>query len=691
MAAGRIIVPNIMPALDINADPVPGAKLYFYLNETTTLTTVYTTSALSVAHANPVVADASGVFPSIFADTALAFSIALTDADGAPIVGLRNRDNVTATTFYGDDVVAECEAAATAAAASAADAAATLAGAVLRYNAKSEIAAATISGNVRVAQTRFYAPNYAAPATMVGGATYVRTSYATITAGSYPAASYVRSVDRLMPDGSTDATNGGYWLLQDEVVTPQKFGAVGNASADDYAAIVAAEAYCAIGGQPLTWPPGVYRCDTGITKAGNVDWLGSGRLTTTIDYRGSGVCINALGTDPARIVCTIAKIGLDGTNAAADAIGVLAGWNMRSTLLDNVRIYKMGKYGIQFDDQNWIVTLRDVLIDSCGWLTTNGSGMYKAGDSTAAGEWNDMTFIGVNIENCGRSGDSTAGGMLILSDSANRGLKMIACDIEGNRGTSQVYITNMADVLFDGIYMETTAGVGESAVRAITLGGCHATFDGGYIRGADSGVNLFGVHISTGAGSFPCRAAFNNTVISGYGTTIAASSGATVYTSQLGQDRIFANLDATPAQWFGDYSPRISARKSTAQTVPTGVFTKVVFDVERYDLTGALASSTFTPGTVGTYDIKAYVTWAAAVASDGLIIAIYLNGSAYRQRTVPAIGTGAQSIPLTADVDISAATDTIEVYVRQTSGVDQDISASPEQTFFSASLIGRKS
>lgn len=46
----------------------PGAKAYFYQSGTTTPITTYTTAALSVPHANPVVADANGVFAAIFLD-----------------------------------------------------------------------------------------------------------------------------------------------------------------------------------------------------------------------------------------------------------------------------------------------------------------------------------------------------------------------------------------------------------------------------------------------------------------------------------------------------------------------------------------------------------------------------------------------------------------------------------------------
>lgn len=106
MAGKRIVVPNYMPALDLNGGPVAGAKLFFYENETTTLKAIYTSAALSVAHANPVIANAAGVFPSIFADEAEEFSVAITDADGNPISGLRNRDNITPSLAFLDGVEA---------------------------------------------------------------------------------------------------------------------------------------------------------------------------------------------------------------------------------------------------------------------------------------------------------------------------------------------------------------------------------------------------------------------------------------------------------------------------------------------------------------------------------------------------------------------------------------------------------
>ena len=65
-------------ALDSNGDPISGAKLYFYETGTTTPLATYSDEALSVANANPVVADSYGWFGEIYLKTDQAYRVKLT-------------------------------------------------------------------------------------------------------------------------------------------------------------------------------------------------------------------------------------------------------------------------------------------------------------------------------------------------------------------------------------------------------------------------------------------------------------------------------------------------------------------------------------------------------------------------------------------------------------------------------------
>lgn len=67
-------------AIDGNGNPISGAKLNFYRTGTSTPQDTYTTSALNIANANPVVADSNGRFPPIYLGTAFDYKVILTDA-----------------------------------------------------------------------------------------------------------------------------------------------------------------------------------------------------------------------------------------------------------------------------------------------------------------------------------------------------------------------------------------------------------------------------------------------------------------------------------------------------------------------------------------------------------------------------------------------------------------------------------
>lgn len=88
----------LIPQLRLWLPAYPGAKLFCYAAGTTTKQDTFTTSAMNVANANPVVADAStGLFPAIYLTPGLSYKFVLspsTDTD-PPTNALFTQDNVT--------------------------------------------------------------------------------------------------------------------------------------------------------------------------------------------------------------------------------------------------------------------------------------------------------------------------------------------------------------------------------------------------------------------------------------------------------------------------------------------------------------------------------------------------------------------------------------------------------------------
>lgn len=83
MAAALIFIPGAMPSFDRDGDTCVG-ELYFYVPGTFTPKPVYTSNALTTAHAFPVVADASGTFPPIWADSAQSFDVVWETIEASP-------------------------------------------------------------------------------------------------------------------------------------------------------------------------------------------------------------------------------------------------------------------------------------------------------------------------------------------------------------------------------------------------------------------------------------------------------------------------------------------------------------------------------------------------------------------------------------------------------------------------------
>src|SRR5262249_26788373 len=71
-----LLLPRSVP-VDSAGHPLGLAQLFVYRAGTLTNLTVYTTSALSVAHSQPIVADTAGLFPAIYTNPASGFDLRL--------------------------------------------------------------------------------------------------------------------------------------------------------------------------------------------------------------------------------------------------------------------------------------------------------------------------------------------------------------------------------------------------------------------------------------------------------------------------------------------------------------------------------------------------------------------------------------------------------------------------------------
>jgi hypothetical protein len=93
--SGVLFNPPRFTPVNSSGTPYSGAKLYVYRAGTTTAATPYTTAALTVAHANPIVANSAGQFAAVYLDPTVSYDykFLLTTSAG---VQLWSEDNVPA-------------------------------------------------------------------------------------------------------------------------------------------------------------------------------------------------------------------------------------------------------------------------------------------------------------------------------------------------------------------------------------------------------------------------------------------------------------------------------------------------------------------------------------------------------------------------------------------------------------------
>lgn len=192
---------------DANDEPVSGALVYVYAQGTTTEVNVYQDEDLSVAATNPIVCDSAGVIPDRYAATGT-YKIAVTTSEG---VSLRITDNIQIGGGGGT--------------------------AILKNYGLTRAAAVTTSfdSSVAAVQTTGYSAN-----------------------GDFGAALHKLAASEPSHDGKFQDGDDKWWELAERFACPEMFGAVGDGSTDDIAALDKLAAWQAATGGLIVMPRKLY-------------------------------------------------------------------------------------------------------------------------------------------------------------------------------------------------------------------------------------------------------------------------------------------------------------------------------------------------------------------------------------------------------------------------------------------------
>lgn len=132
--------------------------------------------------------------------------------------------------------------------------------------------------------------------------------------------------------------------------------------------------------------------------------------------------------------------------------------------------------------------------------------------------------------------------------------------------------------------------------------------------------------------------------------------------------------------------PSFRAYQSTGQAIAAGVFTKVLYQTESYDIGGNFDSSRFTAKEPGTYFFSATCMSAAQADGQDTTFSFYLNGSEHLRVHQSAVGAAVNQQTQGNVIVRMVPTDYIETFIRY--GVAEDTLAGSTLTYFAGHKIG---
>ena len=193
--------------------------------------------------------------------------------------------------------------------------------------------------------------------------------------------------------GATGAVNRAINLKLAESISVKDFGATGNGSTDDTAAIQAALTYAnTIGGCKVFIPTGTYLCSSSLLIYKNTLLEGQGRTTSILKFTNSGDGIQSTWTINSSIAVNIVirDLYIYGTNVSSTGGGFA---DVGGTFLELTNVKITGfKYGIILD-QSEIVAINKCDIES--W-TTAGVWLVNGADHTVGANNNYTNRISIS-------------------------------------------------------------------------------------------------------------------------------------------------------------------------------------------------------------------------------------------------------------------------------------------------------
>lgn len=131
---------------------------------------------------------------------------------------------------------------------------------------------------------------------------------------------------------------------------------------------------------------------------------------------------------------------------------------------------------------------------------------------------------------------------------------------------------------------------------------------------------------------------------------------------------------------------------ATAQTIPTDVQTKVLFQTEDFDTNNNFASSRFTPTCAGYYQLNAEVRLDGSSGTGEMMIVLYKNTSEHKRGTNQSgtqIASNFWAMQVSALVYANGTTDYFEIKVQHGAGANRTVTAvnNPAITWFNGSMV----